>query len=169
VGRRTRRFLTRLHALFPALTRRWLERHPIAVSREVPMAALRVPLERARLGLVTTAGVHLEGQTPFDMHDPDGDPSLRWLPADAPTSSLTITHDHYDSRDARRDLAVVYPVARVCELIAAGRLGAQAERHAGLMGHVDGPHLATLEHETAPAIAEEFRRQHVDIVLLAPA
>jgi D-proline reductase (dithiol) PrdB len=167
--RLARRLVTRLHALFPALSDRWLARHPVARSADVPWAPVPLPLARARLGFVTTAGVHGTAQPPFDMSDPDGDPGWRTLPADAPPDALTITHDSYDTRAARRDLEVVYPLRRLLELVAAGRLGSLTARHAGLMGHVDGAHVETLVRRTAPEVAALFRDERADIVLLAPA
>jgi D-proline reductase (dithiol) PrdB len=119
--------------------------------------------------VVTTAGLHLRQQPAFDMSDPDGDPGWRVLPTDTPSDAYTITHDYYDTRAARRDLEVVFPLQRLRELVAAGRLGALTSGQAGLMGHVDGRHLETLLRETAPALAAFFRDQRADIVLLAPA
>jgi D-proline reductase (dithiol) PrdB len=168
-GRMARRLATVLHRLFPALSDRWLARHPVARSVDVPWAPVGMPTSRARLGLVTTAGVHLAGQPAFDMRDPEGDPGWRALPSDPSPDAFAITHDYYDTRAARRDLDVVFPVRRLRELVAAGRLGALTARHAGLMGHVDGAHLVTLVERTAPDVAALFRDERADIVLLAPA
>jgi len=169
VKRTWRRLTTALFARFPSLVDRWLERHPVERSTDVPWTAFEGEVARARVGLVTTAGVHLRDQRPFDMEDSDGDPSWRRLPSDAPEDALAVTHDYYDTRSARRDVNVVYPGARLHELARAGRVGAVAHTHAGLMGHVDGPHLATLVERTAPRVARSFVDQRADIVLLAPA
>ncbi|MHC5210197.1 MAG: hypothetical protein ACYTG2_05705 [Planctomycetota bacterium] len=168
-GRTTRRLATWLHTLFPALSERWIARHPVARSQDVPWAPADVRPEDARLGLVTTAGVHLAEEPAFGMDDPDGDPGWRVLPADRPASAFRITHDYYDTRAARRDLDVVFPMRRLAELVDAGRLGASTARHAGLMGHIDGRHVETLVRETAPDVAALFRDERADIVLLAPA
>jgi D-proline reductase (dithiol) PrdB len=49
-------------------------------------------LRRAALPLVTTGGVQLTPQPPFDMIDPDGDPSFREVPVDTRRELLRITH-----------------------------------------------------------------------------
>ncbi len=164
-----RTLAARLFAAFPWLTKRWLAAHPQAVEADVPWTPLRRPLAECTLVVITTGGVHLADQAPFDMTDPDGDPSFRVLLEDAPATSLRITHDYYDTRDARRDLNLVYPVERLRELVAAGRLAGLARAHVGLMGHVDGPHVATLRARTAPAVAELVRGLPADVALLVPA
>lgn len=163
------RLVTALYARFPALARRWLRRHPMPVATDVPWTEASVPLEQARLGLVTTAGVHLRSQQAFDMRNPHGDPSHRVLPTDATPADLTITHDYYDTRAARHDLNVVYPVERLRELVAAGRLGNLTEANVALMGHVEESQLPALTRQTAPEVARLMRDQRADIVLLVPA
>ncbi|MCB9898796.1 MAG: hypothetical protein H6825_12395 [Planctomycetes bacterium] len=164
-----RKLVTKLYARFPSLTRWWLRRHPIETTRSVPFAPFTLPLARARLGLVTSGGVYVEGQLPFDTADPDGDPGWRPLPVDVPEERLAIAHETYDTTAALLDRNVVYPVARARELVAAGRLGALCDEHVGLMGHIDGRHLAALVERTAPAVAQHFVRQRADLVLLVPA
>jgi len=164
-----RRLATAAFARFPGLTERWLDRNPMAVADDVPWTPFTGTLAGARLGLVTTAGVHGTDQPAFDTGDPDGDAGWRVLDGSLQPGAFTITHDYYDTTSARADLDVVFPLRRARELVRAGRLGGLTEQHAGLMGHVDGPLLETLTSETAPAIAEMFRDQRADIVLLAPA
>ncbi|HEY5999987.1 MAG TPA: glycine/sarcosine/betaine reductase selenoprotein B family protein [bacterium] len=135
---------------------------------DVPWAPLRTPLARATIALVTTAGVHHRTQPPYDMHDPQGDPSFRELDLSLPLDSLTITHDYYDHRDADRDLNVVFPVERLRELAAAGEIGALAARAYGFMGHIVGRHLETLKRSTAPEVAARLKEARVDAVLLGP-
>ena len=105
----------------------------------------------------------------FDMRDPRGDASHRVLPTGSEPADLTITHDYYDTRAARRDLDVVYPVQRLRELVAAGRLGGLTEQQVSLMGHVEESLLPTLTGQTAPEVARLMRDQRADIVLLVPA
>ena len=75
----------------------------------------------------------------------------------------------YLNRAARRDLNVFYPLDRLRELVAAGRLGGLTAQHVSLMGHVEEHHLPTLTGSTAPQIAQLMRDQRADIVLLVPA
>ena len=134
----------------------------------MPPLARPGPRERWRVGLLTAAGVHLVGQPPFDMTDPDGDPTFRLLPPDPAAAELTITHDYYDHGAADRDPNCVLPLDRLRELAARGRLGHVASRHVSFMGHLRGPRLEQLVRETAPAIAQVFADDGVDVVVAAP-
>ena len=163
------RVAVQLFRRVPWLGERWARRHRFVESSTIPWASLRAPLTRGALALVTTAGVHLRDDRPFDMRDPDGDPSFRTIPCGAPASALTITHKYYDHSAADRDINVVLPVERVRELVAERRIGALAPRIYSLMGHVDGAHLRTLTDGTAPAIAERLIADGADAVFLTPA
>ena len=111
------RGLAALATAFPSVGERLAAGYRAERQEEaVPWAPVAKPLAATTLALVTTAGVHHRDQPPYDMHDPDGDPSFRELDLDRPLDSLMITHDYYDHADADRDLNVVFPVARLREL-----------------------------------------------------
>jgi D-proline reductase (dithiol) PrdB len=122
-----------------------------------------------RLALVTTAGVHLRQDPPFDMQDPQGDASFRLIPHATAAPALTITHDYYDHRDADRDVNIVLPLARLQELVERGVVGEAAPRHVSFMGHIDGPHLTSLVERTAPEAARLLVADGVQAALLTPA
>ncbi len=168
LARLKNRLLARAFTVFPSLAERW-GRGLAADRGAIPWDSPRKPLREATLALVTTGGVHLKTQPPFDMTDPNGDPSFRELPVDTPQASLVITHVYYDHRDAEEDLNLIFPVERLRELVERGALGALNPLAFGLMGHIDGPHLGTLRKETAPAIARKLADAKVDYALLVPA
>lgn len=163
------RVAVQLFKRVPWLAERWARRHRFVEAVAVPWAPLRTPLPQASVALVTTAGVHLASDPPFDMDDPLGDPSFRVIPADVPRASITITHRYYDHAAADRDLNVVLPVDRLRELVEEGRIGAVAPRMYGFMGHVDGRHLATLMERTALDVAARLVADQADAVFLTPA
>lgn len=167
--RLTRRLATAAFARFPSLTDRWLAAHPQDPLGPPPFSPFTRKLSESRVALVTTAGVHGIDQPPFDLEDPAGDPSLRLLSAHAPASAFALSHEHYDSTDARADLGVVFPHEHLAELARVGRIGSVVEQHGGLMGHIEDRHLHTLEHETAPALAAHLLRQGAHAAVLAPA
>ena len=140
-----------------------------ATDGGLPWAEPRKPLRDAVVAVVTTGGVHRTDQPPFDMADPDGDPTFRELPADSPRDALTITHDYYDHRDARADLNLVLPVGRVRDLVAHGVVAGLHPRVYSFMGHIDGRHVDTLRRETAPEVAARLAAGGVDYALLVPA
>ena len=141
--------------------------HPTFEWRIEPTASprnpLRVPLERARIGLVSTAGGYARGQARFSLSD-EGDPSHRSFAWDEP---VRFAHGGYDTRRAYRDPEVVLPRATLGGLAAAGVIGSTAARAVSLMGYIPdtGPLLA----ETGPRVAAELVADAVDLVLLVPA
>ena len=161
--------LSRLAARWPALHHRLVDSFTPIESQGIPWTPLGKPLRRCKLALVTTAGVHHLRQPPFDMSDKSGDPSFRVLDNATIENDYTITHDYYDHRDARQDLNIVFPLARLREMKMAGCIGALARKHFGFMGHIDGPHVRTLVNETAPRVAHLLQKEGVDAVLLTPA
>ncbi|MBI4251053.1 MAG: hypothetical protein HY618_01205 [Candidatus Tectomicrobia bacterium] len=164
------RLIARALGLFPSLVDRWARGRSFApAAGDEPWAALAKPLAGCRLALVTTGGVHLKSQAPFDMAEKDGDPTFREIPSGAPRGELVITHDYYDHRDADRDINVVFPLDRLAELAAGGRIQGPAPLHLGFMGHVDGPLAGRLVRETAPAAARRLAETGADAVLLTPA
>jgi D-proline reductase (dithiol) PrdB len=163
------RGLAALATAFPTIGERFAAGYrPERLDEGVPWAPVVKPAAASTIALVTTAGVHHRDQPPYDMHDPDGDPSYRELNLALPLDSLMITHDYYDHGDADRDLNVVFPVERLRELVAAGELGGLSPLAFGFMGHVTGRHLETLKRRTAPAVAARLKAARVDAVLLAP-
>ncbi len=160
------RWLARLYGRLPILStlaaRRWS-----AESGEVPWSPPRVPLAQASVALVTSAGVHLKRDQPFDMRNPDGDASFRVIPGGSALHDLTITHDYYDHRAADRDVNCVFPLERLRELAAAGKVGRVAPRHIGTMGHILGDQERLMT-ETAPAIARLLVDDGVNRVVATP-
>ena len=167
--RRWARRLATLAFRIPLVQRRWGGTYQAIRSDGIPWTPLGRPLARARVALVTTAGVHLAADRPFDMSDPQGDASLRIVPSGTPRGELTITHDYYDHRDADRDINVVFPIGTLQGVLAEGRIGSVAPRFYSLMGHIEGPHVRTLMRRTAPELASRLRADGADAVLLIPA
>ncbi|MDH4246439.1 MAG: glycine/betaine/sarcosine/D-proline family reductase selenoprotein B [Deltaproteobacteria bacterium] len=163
-----KRAMTLLFTL-PSVQRRWARNYRAIQSEEIPWARLSKPLSRCRVALVTSGGVLLRSDPPFDMKDPDGDPSLRVIPSSAAPEDLHIIHDYYDHRDADRDVNVVLPMTALRALVTEGVIGEVGPRHYSLMGHIQGRHLNTLRERTAPEVAAMLVRDGVDLALFTPA
>lgn len=168
MGRIKNRLLSKALTRFPRLLDRFVRETPVYMVEGIPWAPFEKPLSQSKIAIVTTAGVHLKGQKPFDMKDPMGDASFRELPAHAPLDEYTITHDYYDHTDADRDINIVFPIERLRELQAAGFIGSLASTNYGFMGHIEGRHLGTLVEKTAPDVAGKIRNAGVDAVILTP-
>jgi D-proline reductase (dithiol) PrdB len=136
---------------------------------DTPWTPFTGRIAQSRVALVTTGGVHLKTDAPFDMRDPAGDPEFRQVPADAAAADLTITHDYYDHGDADKDINVVFPIERLRELAATGEIGSVNRRHFSFMGHILPPHVHTLMNTTAPRVAHLLKQDNVDIAILTPA
>ncbi|MBE9528008.1 MAG: hypothetical protein IME99_02075 [Proteobacteria bacterium] len=146
---------------------------PITVGESVgvegvPWTPVTKPLSESKVALVTTSGVHLKSQKPYDMVDPDGDPTYRAMPGDTTLDDYMITHDYYDHTDAERDINVVLPVTRLAELVEEGVLGSVAPVNYSCMGHITGEHVETLMRDAAPEIARSLVAEGVDVVILTP-
>jgi len=139
---------------------------------EIPWAEVRKPLAESRLALLSTAGLSMRGDAPFDMEmerkkPTRGDPSWRRLRSDATSATVEANHLHIDTGYIARDLNVALPLDRTRELVAEGVVGALADSHYSTMGY-QGSDTSTLENESAPQIAAAMRSEEVDLALLAP-
>lgn len=88
---------------------------PMAESQKgaIPLVAPTKPIWESRVALVTTTGVYVDGQPPFDTAAQMGDPTFRIIPSDVDVSSLRIAHTHYDHERALEDINVIFPVERL--------------------------------------------------------
>jgi D-proline reductase (dithiol) PrdB len=168
------RLANRFYAV-PAVAQWWATRtaahmpQVVGIDGSHPFTPLRKPLSQCRVALITTAGVHLCSQEPFDMDDGDGDATYRELPAAAGPADMTITHKYYDHHDADQDINVVFPLAHFRDLVERGVIGSLAPRHFGFMGHIEGPQIANLTGQSAPDVAARLRSDGVDFAFLTPA
>ena len=129
---------------------------------EIPWTPLRLPIAQATVALIATGGVHLCRDAPFDLIK---EASFRAIPRTASRADLCITHGAYDSRDASRDLNLVFPLERLLELEAAGVIGHVADVHYGF-GYVQDPRdLLALGRQVGKLLAQAG----VDLVVLVPA
>jgi D-proline reductase (dithiol) PrdB len=148
---------------------RWARNYTFVEPDHIPWTSFEAPMARRRIALVTTAGVHLKSDPPFNMTDPAGDPDFREIPYDVDLRDLTITHNYYDHGDADRDVNIVLPLERVRELAAFGEIGSVNHRHFSFMGHVLDRHLDTLIHQTSLQVAQKLKDDRVDVAILTPA
>jgi D-proline reductase (dithiol) PrdB len=163
------RILAKFFTRYPVLVDRWAESKEFVTNLDTPWAMLSKEVSECRIALVTTAGVHLRMQPPYDMEDKDGDPTFREISSHTLPAELTITHNYYDHRDADQDINVVFPIQRLRELRAKGMIGGIAPRHFAFMGHISGRHLGTLLRRTGPEVARLLKEDGAEAVFLTPA
>ncbi len=129
--------------------------------RCIPYTPRRRELRDSAFALVSTAGVQLREQEPYNLN---GDNSWRLIPGDVRTDQLMVTHGHYDHRHADADINCVFPLDRLRELAAEGVIGGVADRHLGFMGYTQ--QLRDLYERAAPEMAKAIERSRADAVLL---
>ncbi len=130
-------------------------------KRCIPYTPRFRELRESVFALVSTAGVHLRDQEPYNV---DGDNTWRIIPGDVQSSQLMVTHDHYNHQDADQDINCVFPIDRLRELASAGIIGGVSDKHLGFMGY--SQNLRDLYEQAAPAMAKIIERSKADAVLL---
>ena len=138
----------------------------------IPFTALAKPLRECTVALISTAGIALKVDEPFDQEHEKrnpwwGDPSFRVIPLGTTEQDIRICHLHIDPRFGEADLDVVLPMRRLTELANQGIVGRAAPTHYSTMGYIlDATELVE---KTAPAIVNQLRADNVDVVALVPA
>lgn len=129
---------------------------------------LRKPLSACTVALVTTAGLSLPDQPPFDAAIRMGDTSFREIPSAISPQLLEMNQRSwaFDHTGVLRDRNLAFPLDRLREMLARGEIGAIAPYHYSFMGSIAGPRK--LIHETAPEVAHRLTAHNVDVALLTP-
>ena len=130
-------------------------------KRCIPYMPRTRELNQSVFALVSTAGVHLRDQEPYNI---EGDNTWRVLPEDVQAGQLMVTHDHYDHHDADQDINCVFPIDRMRELAAEGIIGGVANKHLGFMGY--SQRLREIYEQVAPEMAKLILRSNADAVLM---
>lgn len=129
--------------------------------RAIPYTPFDRDLSDTTIALVSTAGVHLKTQEPYNV---DGDGSYRVIPSDTDVADLMVTHTHYDHSAADQDINVVFPIERLRELVAEGTIKGLNTEFFGMMGYT--LKMKQVLDETGPEIAKKLERSATDLVLL---
>jgi D-proline reductase (dithiol) PrdB len=134
----------------------------------IPWSPLRKPLAESIVAIVTTAGLVMPGQEPFDDRIKGGDSSFRVIPAATDVASLIDTHrsETFDHSGIREDPNLAFPLDRLRELERDARIGRVSKRHLSFMGSITAP--GRLIRDSAPAAAELLVADSVDVALLVP-
>jgi D-proline reductase (dithiol) PrdB len=128
----------------------------------IPWASLRWPIAQATVALTGTGGFHLCTDTPFSL---ESDASFRVIPRSAQASDICITNEHYDRRDASRDLNLIFPLERLRELESEGVIGRVADEHYGFTLTKHPEEYAAPAHE----VGMRMKQAGVNLALLVPA
>ncbi len=144
-----------------------------------PFTPFNVPLTEARVGLLTTSGHFLKDDDP----QPFGEtamtqeqavarisdfirsaPVLSEIPSSCPAPDLRVRHGGYDIRSAERDPNVTFPIERLREASAEGRVGELADTFYSFPGATAQGRLRSV----LPEWVEKLHDQDIDLMLLVP-
>jgi D-proline reductase (dithiol) PrdB len=142
----------------------------------IPWTPVPRPISECKFGLVTSGGLFHQGiEPPFDLKrekvEPTwGDPSYRTIRADIRQPELGASHLHLNTQDVLSDINILLPVHRFQKLAEEGHIGGLANQVYSFMGYQGFPADTTDWCETyGPEVAEKFKAEDVDCVLLTPA
>ena len=159
------RFLDRLTK---KLVQTWVG---LETPREIPWTPLSRKLKESTVALISSAGLALKTDRPFDQEGEKenpwwGDPSFRILPRTATGKDVNLYHLHVHRRIAERDLNTFLPLQRLLEFEERGEIGHSSDHHYSYMGYILEPQR--LLDESVPAIISSLKRDGVDLVVLIP-
>ncbi len=129
---------------------------PLAFD-SAPWTPFAKPLHQARIAVLTTGGIHLAHQEPFNV---DGDWSYREIPLDTPLEDFRVAHTHYDTNGVAEDVDTVFAIHRLQELAAEGIVGEAHSPTFSFMGYIYD--VAGLIEVTAPEVAQRLKAEGVD-------
>jgi len=144
--------------------------HPY--SGNIPWTPRDKPIKETTFTLITTAGISMKSDPPFDLErekrEPAwGDPSYRKIPRTATESDIEVSHLHVNTGYIKQDINVMLPLARFAEFEKEGVIGQLAPTCYSYYGfQMDATALLA---ESMPQVADQMRQENVEAVLLTPA
>jgi D-proline reductase (dithiol) PrdB len=140
--------------------------------RPVPWTPLHKPLSECTVSLLSSAGIALKTDQPFDQDRERknpwwGDPTYRVLPKTATREDVKLYHLHIDPTYAEQDLNCLFPLQHLQTMEDTGRIGRMGPRHYSIMGYILKPEI--LLQETVPALIRDLKEDFADVVVLVPA
>lgn len=132
------------------------------------MTALRKPLSECKVSLITSSGLIRKDDRPFDLSNPDGDPTYRIIPSSTDPADLTlsIVSTNWDRSGFAADINVVFPIERLRDLADEGEIGSVADDFYAFMGSIF--QTDPLVEKSAPEVGRRLRNAGVDVALLVP-
>jgi D-proline reductase (dithiol) PrdB len=121
------------------------------------------PLAERRVAVITTAGLHLRTDRPFQI---DPDDYYRVIPGTVGPNDLVMTHlaASFDRSGFQRDWNVIFPIDRLRELATEGIIGSLADFHYS----ISSAHAQADFADASAEIAGLLKKDGVDAALLFP-
>lgn len=158
----------------PPTLRAWLSKDiPETDYRgEIPWTPLKKPVSRTMFSLMTSAGINLKADPPFDMEREKrepfwGDPTHREIPRDTSQDQIDANHLHVDTSFIKDDINVILPITRFAEFEREGLIGSLAPTCYSFYGYQHD--FTVLMEITMPKVAAKMHDEGVEAVVLTPA
>jgi D-proline reductase (dithiol) PrdB len=141
-------------------------------SGDIPWAPMKKPLGETTFTLMTSAGMSMKSDPPFDVEREKrealwGDPSFREIPKSATESDIDVNHLHINTAYIQQDMNVMLPIARFREFEKEGIIGRLTPTVYSYYGFQPDPRV--LLEETMPKVIDRMRAESVEAVFLTPA
>ncbi|NWG03941.1 MAG: hypothetical protein HXY44_13905 [Syntrophaceae bacterium] len=138
----------------------------------IPWTPLIKPLNQTTFALVTSAGINLKADPPFDMERERkeifwGDRSYRVIPRGATENDIDVNHLHINTKYIKQDINVMLPLSRMAEFEQEGRIGQLAPSSFSFYGY-QWENTDFLNQAIEP-ISQKMKEEKVEAVLLTPA
>jgi D-proline reductase (dithiol) PrdB len=148
--------------------RQMLQFFPCMEADSAPWTPLSRPLSESTAAIVTTAGLHLRDDKPFNRDHPGGESTYRVIPSDSDPADIVQSHFSigFDRTAIYRDINITFPMDRVRELAERGVIGSVAPNHYSFMGALRD--CTVVAEQTGPEVARRLKAEGVDLVLLTP-
>jgi D-proline reductase (dithiol) PrdB len=138
----------------------------------IPWTPMSKSLSQTTIALVTSAGISLKSDPPFDMErekrEPTwGDRSFRAIPRGTTEEDIEVNHLHINTTYIKQDINVILPLARMAEFEQEkiiGRLASTAYSFYGFQWQ-----NTDFLKEAIEPISEKMKLEGVEAVFLTPA
>lgn len=145
---------------------------PQEYSGDIPWTPVSKPVNQATFSMVTSAGINLKTDPPFDMErekqEPTwGDPTYRVIPKESTEQDIDVNHLHINTDFILQDINVMLPLARMKELEQEGVIGKMATTAYSFYGFQwERTNFLT---EAIEPMSKQMKEEGVDYVILTPA
>ena len=141
-------------------------------QRSIPWTPTSKQISNSKVSLVTTAGISMKTDTPFDMETERqkgdwGDPSWRLIKHGSKIEHLDVNHLHIDTTYIKKDINVALPMDIIQDFYQKGIVGSISKFHYSIMGY-QGSDTSRLKNQSSPEIARSMKQDNVDLAILAP-
>jgi D-proline reductase (dithiol) PrdB len=138
----------------------------------IPWTPMKKPLSQTTIALVTSAGISLRTDPPFNMEREKreaiwGDRSYRAIPRGTTEKGIEVNHLHINTNYIKQDVNVILPLARMAEFEQERIIGRLAPTSYSFYGF-QWQNTDFLKEAIEP-ISKKMKLEGVEAVLMTPA